>query len=1174
MTTDAGQAKPMPRASRARRWLAMAAGSFGLLIAALAGIGAWYAGSGRITTDLVIPRIASALEDHLGGGKRVTLGGASVLREDSGALSITVRDLVVRDQTGRQIAAVPEAVVGLDGIQLTGRPAIRSIGIKDASLALRIDETGAIAFAAERLPTPLQAPDTATPHTTAPGSGPSSAAPEGGPVSEPGPRQVAAPSPSVPLQVVTAPELTPFRRLGAWLDLMETTGLDGEKLSAFGLSNGTLVIEDRRTGRTLVFAGVDIDLVAVSTGGARLSIAARGSGARWTSTTTISGRHGDGGRLIEMALKDLAPRDLMLASNHPDAFIAETPLSGVLRARLDGTGEPSEMVAELVAGAGLVGHRLDERLRLAVDGLGARVRWAAGNPALIVDELNVAAGANRIVLAGHVLPPEVAEGPVVIRIDAARATTTLLNPDEPAVDLEARGVALTLDPVARHLVIERAEIASGAAGALVANGRITFGGLTPGIELGLSTSRMPASAYYRLWPGAIATPVRAWLVKNMPRGTVEETTIAVRLAPGALAPSAPPFEASSFSLTGRVRGASLAVLPDALPLREADFEVRVDGRSARLNVARAVIEPSAGKRLAVSQGVFEIPDHRLRVPRSQTRFRIEGPADAAVELVNLDVFRGQTGGPALPTGNLRGQMSALVTIAMPIRETVAAREVDYRLEADFSGFGADRAAGDMKLENGTVRVVASSRDFLLTGEGRLGGSQASFEYRRSQPGAKPVIRLAATLDDAGRARLGLKLQGQITGPTPLKVVTEGEESGRYVVDADLTGAVVTDLIPGWTKPRGQAARARFVAMETDRGWRIDDLVVEGRGVLVRGTIELGETGEILSATLPAFHIADGDRVALRIDRQREAVRVAVTGQVMDARAILRSFSEQARNPGRGGPPRDMDIEMRVAAVAGPNGEVIRQLDLRASRRAGELRTMVATGRVGRDAPFAAEMRGQGAERRLNVSAGDGGALLRFLDIYTNMQGGRLSLTMTPMMPDGSIRSGAVEITNFAIRGDRAVAGMVAAADDGEPRRGRPANFDASSFSRLKADFTRNRSQISVRDGLLWGAAIGATVEGEFDLTADTVSISGTYVPAYALNNMFARIPVLGFFLGGAPDEGVIGITYRIQGRASAPRLVVNPLSAVTPGFLRKMFEFRGRSVVRDDDGATGTTPSR
>jgi hypothetical protein len=48
--------------------------------------------------------------------------------------------------------------------------------------------------------------------------------------------------------------------------------------------------------------------------------------------------------------------------------------------------------------------------------------------------------------------------------------------------------------------------------------------------------------------------------------------------------------------------------------------------------------------------------------------------------------------------------------------------------------------------------------------------------------------------------------------------------------------------------------------------------------------------------------------------------------------------------------------------------------------------------------------------------------------------------------------------------------------------------------------------------------------------------------------------VLGFFLGGGQKEGLIGITYDVVGSPHAPTLRVNPMSALTPGFTRKIFE--------------------
>jgi hypothetical protein len=67
---------------------------------------------------------------------------------------------------------------------------------------------------------------------------------------------------------------------------------------------------------------------------------------------------------------------------------------------------------------------------------------------------------------------------------------------------------------------------------------------------------------------------------------------------------------------------------------------------------------------------------------------------------------------------------------------------------------------------------------------------------------------------------------------------------------------------------------------------------------------------------------------------------------------------------------------------------------------------------------------------------------------------------------------------------------------------------------------------------------------------------GTLVPLYGLNNMFGQIPIVGLFLGGGSNEGMFGITYEVSGPTSNPRTMVNPISAIAPGVLRKFFEFR------------------
>ena len=85
----------------------------------------------------------------------------------------------------------------------------------------------------------------------------------------------------------------------------------------------------------------------------------------------------------------------------------------------------------------------------------------------------------------------------------------------------------------------------------------------------------------------------------------------------------------------------------------------------------------------------------------------------------------------------------------------------------------------------------------------------------------------------------------------------------------------------------------------------------------------------------------------------------------------------------------------------------------------------------------------------------------------------------------------------------------------------------------------------------------ATVEGQVDYVKNEVHLRGTFVPLYGLNNMFGQIPIVGLFLGGGSNEGLVGITYEAVGPIASPRILVNPVTAIAPGLLRKFIPSPG-----------------
>ena len=54
----------------------------------------------------------------------------------------------------------------------------------------------------------------------------------------------------------------------------------------------------------------------------------------------------------------------------------------------------------------------------------------------------------------------------------------------------------------------------------------------------------------------------------------------------------------------------------------------------------------------------------------------------------------------------------------------------------------------------------------------------------------------------------------------------------------------------------------------------------------------------------------------------------------------------------------MDFDMKLGAVVGNNGEALRGVELKMSRRAGEVRSFGLSAKIGRDAKLTGDLRGR------------------------------------------------------------------------------------------------------------------------------------------------------------------------------------------------------------------------
>jgi len=354
------------------------------------------------------------------------------------------------------------------------------------------------------------------------------------------------------------------------------------------------------------------------------------------------------------------------------------------------------------------------------------------------------------------------------------------------------------------------------------------------------------------------------------------------------------------------------------------------------------------------------------------------------------------------------------------------------------------------------------------------------------------------------------------------------------------------MLPGWVKASGKSTRATFNVVQKPQSTRLEDIVIEGGGASIKGSLEVDQNGDLINVNFPTYAPSEGDKTSLRADRGPDGVlKVTMRGDVFDGRGFLKTAISDTKSKTKS---TDFDVDVKLGAVAGFFGEALRSVDAKMSRRGGTIRSFSFSSKLGRDTPVTADLRGRAQGREvIYLETNDAGAFLRFTDTYSKVIGGQLQLALDPPTAEPSAKEGLLNVRDFTVKGEGALDKLAA---------GGPAGAQTGiSFSRLRAEFSRQNGQLTIREGVLKGPAIGGTIEGSIDYPGNQVRMSGTFVPIYGLNNIFGQIPLFGLVLGGGSNEGLFGMTYEVVGTPDKPTLRVNPISMVFPGVARKIWDF-------------------
>lgn len=659
-----------------------------------------------------------------------------------------------------------------------------------------------------------------------------------------------------------------------------------------------------------------------------------------------------------------------------------------------------------------------------------------------------------------------------------------------------------------------------------------------------------------LWPAGIGPGAKEWVTGNITAGTAHNLNLRLRVL---ATPDLSDGEVTE--LTGAVEGRDMVVHW----LRPVPPTEGVAARLAFLSANEIEITARSGVQagLVLTGGTVRLTGLAQNDEHAAVSLDVEGPVPDLVALLGHPRLNLLNRRP-VPMRNPAGRVEGRVVIApMPLVSDLRIDDVRISARGKLSALALGGIAAGHDLTNGALAFEAGNDGLRLSGTATLAGipAQVAVEADFTEGPPSQVIQkitLSGTAEAAQLVALGLDTpELALQGAAALKLELVGRRSGRseLAVRADLARLGLRAERLNWAKPAGRPATGELQAvLLRDRLVGIERLRLEGEGVSVQAALDMPAGGprklRLARAVLGNGTHAQGEIEWPRGEGQPWMVRLF--GQSLDLTGEMARRDPVKPGEDQRGPPWSAELQVE-RLVLGP-GRIITGVRARSENDGLNTRIARVTGRAGLGT-FELSILPSGLPRRrsLTITAQDAGGLLAALDVTDKIRGGRLDLTGSydDARPD-HLLSGTAEITGFGVRDAPAVAKLLQAVTV-------VGAFEALSgpdlnFTRLVAPFRYRGDMIELADARAFSASLGLTIKGRADMARRQFDLQGTVVPAYFLNSLLGRVPLIGKLVSPETGGGLFAMNYTVFGGFDDPSVRVNPLSAVAPGFLRGLFE--------------------
>ncbi|MBT6031763.1 MAG: hypothetical protein HOH19_04250 [Kordiimonadaceae bacterium] len=679
----------------------------------------------------------------------------------------------------------------------------------------------------------------------------------------------------------------------------------------------------------------------------------------------------------------------------------------------------------------------------------------------------------------------------------------------------------------------------------------------PDVDITAQVINLPMINLKTYWPPNIVAGSRArsWIERNVTGGMITEGTIDVSIQPEMWALDILPDEGFVFKFEIE-NGSShfLKPMPQVVGLRGT---ATLKANHFLLEVEHATVDEAN-----LNNGVLNFIDTANR-GKSTAHFElpITGRVEEILNIIDYQPLNFPTKF-GVKKNSVLGDAQAHLTLKFPLIRDLKLLDIDFNVMADIEELSIPKLSDTLALSEGTMSMTVNDDGINASGDILLNGvdfkAQWVEDFTKIEELSTTYI-LEGLIENEEWDKLYLPFEPYVNGPAQAEIMLKGRGSNLATGNGsfDLVNTDITFEPLGWHKEVSVQADAIY-NLEFQEGGVINVNDIAFGSEKLNSNLQLQFDGERTSRLyIRDLTMADTDFSALfEWDIDKALYQVSMNGAQFNAVPLMDIILGPDEEGDEEVDLPDFNFAGKIENISMYNDVTMHQTSVLAGYIDNEIIDFGYNGNwgVGKNLSIfiASNEDSEKEQQILTLQTNDAGLSLRGLDFFTSGDQGDLLIEADMTKEEkGYSFKGTMNAANFSVADSIVFSELLKAKEFTKAQEELEEN--GLSFETYESEFLQYDEVLTLTSGSAKGPTLGVTLDGFIDQRFDEISLSGTIIPAYGLNSLVSNIPLLGTILAGAKGEGIFSATYDMTGSIDDPEVSINPLMALAPGILRKLF---------------------